>query len=80
MSDSNPKDLAVSLNKKLKNTPNYVNYLKLYEACSILASLDLDITPGRYNRLIYSLQYEMELKMFCWQYFQISVLQRTMQT
>lgn len=48
MSDSSPMDLAVYLNKKLKNTANYVNYLKLYEACSILASLNLDITPGRY--------------------------------
>ncbi len=49
MTDSSPKDLALYLNKKLKNSPNYVNYLKLCEACSIVfADLDIDISPGRY--------------------------------
>lgn len=54
MSDSNPTDLAMYLNKKLKNTSNYVNYLKLSEACNIIfTNLNVDITPGRYRKIVY---------------------------
>ncbi|KAG4074366.1 hypothetical protein HA402_008775 [Bradysia odoriphaga] len=58
MSDSNPKDLAMYLNTKLKNTANYVNFLKLGEACNTMfANLNIDISPGS----IFKYQYYKEL-------------------
>lgn len=48
MSDSNPKDVATYIHAKLKNTANYVNFLKLGEACNtIYSDLNIDISPGR---------------------------------
>ncbi|KAJ6638667.1 Kinetochore-associated protein 1 [Pseudolycoriella hygida] len=58
MSDSTPMELVAYMNKKLKNTSNYVNFLKLCEAGSLLAGSDFNITPIS----IFKFQYNKELR------------------